>query len=155
MNDDELMATTALPPMLQTFSSAHILHCDASTAGETARNRKLTRHGLSEITLNFNENEFQSAFRMSNQAFYRVVNKISPYLFTDNDMARRSSFCAIDVDVQFARFVRVLAGAAYLGVILTFGVARQTVHLCVEKVHAAVLCTLSIPGLTKPNNDAR
>eukprot|EP00171_Calliarthron_tuberculosum_P002194 IDg2194t1 len=124
---------------LDIFAAAAVVLTDAAAGAITAAiamgdfrvrsgNRVLHRRSFDFIAANLNEVEFKRAFRMSFCSFHRLRDALAPKLQRNEAQGARSSAGSIDVASQLGIFLRTLAGAQYIDIMLCFGVSRSTVY---------------------------
>ncbi len=86
-----------------------------------------TRRRFGEVVSSLTDADFRSAFRMSRDAFQKLLERVAPYLTPNGSMALRSSAGAIEPDVRLAITLRMLAGGAYLDLMLVWEISSSMV----------------------------
>lgn len=146
-DEDEAFLAVAVT---KTYTNVSAIVCSIFQTEERHQrqgNRIRFRRSFASVTVNLGEEEFKRAFRMSRQSFKLLCCALKPELQRNEDMGMRSSAGAIEVDVQVGLFLRVLANAQYLDIMMLFGISRPTVYQCTRSVCDAVLKVLPLKGL--------
>lgn len=90
--------------------------------------------------------EFRRSFWMSRRVFHELIDLLKTDLRRDEDMAIRLSGSPVDAEICVAIFLRILAGASYLDMMLIFNVSRCTVYECFHRVLVHVCSKLQLDG---------
>jgi DDE superfamily endonuclease/Villin headpiece domain len=144
--------------MLCMSSSTIVVIAAALLCASTARKGaprppriRRARHNFARITQYLSEGDFTRCFRMPRTAFYKLVAMLKPDLMRNASMAKRSSGGVIEPASRLAIFLRMLAGASYLDLQLSFCVARSTIYGIFTDTLSAVLTIM--PNLVVPVAD--
>jgi hypothetical protein len=106
-----------------------------------------------DATKYLSEVEFTRAFRMSPDCFGKLLLVLRVRLERDERQGCRSSGGIFEPAVRLGLTLRILAGASYLDMMLTFRVAKSTVfELFWDTVQAIDYC-MSLPALPFGNTD--
>ena len=86
---------------------------------------------------------------MIRPSFYQLCNLLRKESQKNEEMGSRYSAGSITVPDQVAFFIRMLANAQYLDIMLTSGDSMPAVYICTHSVSAAVVKILPQPGLPR------
>lgn len=83
-------------------------------------------YALQEVD-HLSDNEFSSMFRMSREAFHRLLSLVAPFMHDTNEtMAILSSGGPVSKATKLYCTLRYLAGGSYLDITFAWGVAKST-----------------------------
>jgi DDE superfamily endonuclease len=99
------------------------------------------------------EVEFTRAFRMSPDCFGKLLSVLRVRLERDEMQGYRSSGGVVEPAVRLGMTLRILAGASYLDMMLTFRVAKSTVFAIFWDTFQAIDDCISLPALPFANAD--
>jgi hypothetical protein len=100
---------------------------DAMQRGTRSGSYRRSRVSVLQATSYLSELEFTRAFRMSPESFGQLLLLLMPRLRRDEAQGFRSSGWVVEPAVRLGVTLRVLEGASYIDIMLTFRIAKPTV----------------------------
>lgn len=108
-----------------------------------------SEHSFPDVTASCTRKTFRKLFRMQPKSFQKLLKKLRPLLDRNVEMGRRWKRVTIPPDVRLGITLRLLSGASYLDVMLTYRLAQSTVYVVFHDTCDAIMDTLRLPGLPK------
>lgn len=102
---------------------------------------------FTEISSVYDDRGFRRAYRMTRGTFQRLLDLVRKDLEPNKEMGWRSGRLAVDADMRLGLTLRLLAGAFYLDVQVSFKIGCSTVYDVFRSTCKALMTHLSLPGL--------
>lgn len=116
----------------------------------TVVKRHLTFETLSS---NLNSRAFRQVFRISNDDFELLYGKVSYLLMKNTEMGERSGRLTITPRTRLAITLRMLAGASYGDIMLSFHIGRSSTYQVFHETRKALMKVLVLPGLPRSEEE--
>ena len=147
LDEDESDYIVALILIAQLPKSSSECYLMLEEMHKCAANRILAHQPLNEVKRYMADEESPHNFRLTRQAFSLLCNVLERNIVQNEEMGQISSASSIDVQLQIAMFLRILARAQYHDVMTTFGIPRPTAYKIMHSVCTAVISELSLPRI--------
>ena len=117
------------------------------------RRRTAARENASfeAITRPLDDVTFTKAFRMSRAVFAKLLERIRPSLPLERNRFTGTDRIVIHGEVRLAITLRLLAGASYLDIRMTWNISQTSLYDIFHSCCMAIMTSLSLPGL--PGNE--